>query len=244
VGWEGKFIVAALEERGWPVATRFVVAPNVNVGQRGSLTLDTARVAAVIAVDTSLGGLGRDIERYVRSGGGLILAGPSSRAASAAALAPGTLGPRVRPAVLPVDTIGLGATGFYPVASLARDAIALERRAGGVAIAVRRVGAGRVMQIGYDDSWRWRMAGGPGSEAAHRDWWSRLVSNVAYAPPVGDQAGTGAAPLAAMVGRLGPPRPLPAGSRGAPPVDRRIYMTLIIILLLAEWGSRRLRGLR
>jgi len=146
--------------------------------------------------------------------------------------------------VLPADTIGLGATGFYPVASLARDAIALERRAGGVAIAVRRVGAGRVMQIGYDDSWRWRMAGGPGSEAAHRDWWSRLVSTVAYAPPVGDEAGTGAAPLAAMVGRLGPPRPLPAGARGAPPVDRRIYMTLIIVLLLAEWGSRRLRGLR
>jgi len=243
-GWEGKFIVAALEEWGWPVATRFVVAPNVDVGQRGSLSLDTAHVSAVIAVDTLLAGLGRDIDRYVRSGGGLILAGPSSRAASAAPLAPGTLGPRVRPAVLPADTIGLGATGFYPVASLARDAIALERRAGGVAIAVRRVGAGRVMQIGYDDSWRWRMAGGPGSEAAHRDWWSRLVSTVAYAPPVGDEAGTGAAPLAAMVGRLGPPRPLPAGARGAPPVDRRIYMTLIIVLLLAEWGSRRLRGLR
>jgi hypothetical protein len=243
-GWEGKFIVAALEERGWPVATRFVVAPNADVGQRGPLSLDTAHVAAVIAVDTLLRGVGRDIDRYVRSGGGLILAGSSSLAASAAPLAPGMLGPRLRPAVLPADTIGLGATGFYPVASLARDAIALERRAGGVAIAVRRVGAGRVMQVGYDDSWRWRMAGGPGSDAAHRDWWSRLVSSVAYAPPFGDQAGTSTAPLAAMVARLGPSRPLPASARGASLVDRRIYMTLIIILLLAEWGSRRLRGLR
>jgi hypothetical protein len=243
-GWEGKFIVAALEERGWPVATRFVVAPNVDVGQRGSLSLDTAHVAVVIAVDTLLGGFGRDIDRYVRSGGGLILAGPSSLATSAAPLAPGTLGPRLRPTVLPADTIGLGATGFYPVASLARDAIALERRAGGVAIAVRRVGAGRVMQVGYDDSWRWRMAGGPGSDAAHRDWWSRLVSSVAYAPPFGDQAGTGTAPVAAMVARLGTSRPLPASARGASPVDPRIYMTLIIILLLAEWGSRRRRGLR
>jgi hypothetical protein len=186
-GWEGKFVVTALEERGWPVIARFAVAPGVDVGQRAPLVLDTARIAAVIAIDTSLGGLGAAIERYVRSGGGLILAGPSSLARSAAALAPGVLGARFRPAALPVDTIGLGATGFYPVTSLGSGGIALERRPGGVSMAARRIGAGRVIQVGYDDSWRWRMAGGQGSDAAHRVWWSRLVSSVAYAPPAGSE---------------------------------------------------------
>jgi hypothetical protein len=146
---------------------------------------------------------------------------------------------------LPTDTIGLGSTGFFPVASLSRGAVALERRPGGVTIAARRIGAGRVMQVGYDDSWRWRMAGGPGSDAAHRAWWSRLVSAVAYAPTViGNESEASAAPLATMVSRIGPARPLPAGAAGRPPIDARIYMTLIMILLLAEWASRRLRGLR
>ena len=244
-GWEGKFIVAALEERGWHVIARFAVAPSVDVGQNAALVLDTARIAAVIAVDTLLGRFGGAIERYVRSGGGLVLAGSSSLAASASRLAPGALGARFRPAVLPADTIGLGATGFYPVASLERDAIALERRTGGVSIAARRVGAGRVIQVGYDDSWRWRMAGGPGSEVAHRAWWSRLVSGVAYAPPAGaDETGTSAAPLAAMIARIGPARPLPPGMGGRAPIDRRVYMIVIMVLLLAEWGSRRWRGLR
>jgi hypothetical protein len=102
-----------------------------------------------------------------------------------------------------------------------------------------------VIQVGYDDSWRWRMAGGPGSEAAHRAWWSRLVNSVAYAPPVVlEEPGTSSAPVAAMIARIGPARPLPAGASGGLRVDRRIYMILIMILLLAEWGSRRTRGLR
>ncbi len=244
-GWEGRFIVAALEGRGWPVLARFSVAPNVYVGQSTPPALDTARVAAVIAVDTSLQGLGGAIERYVQSGGGLILAGPSSLATTAASLAPGELGPRFRPAVLPKDTITLGATGFYPVASLRPDAIALERRAAGVSIAARRVGAGRVVQVGYDDSWRWRMAGGPGSDAAHAAWWSRLVSSVAYAPSSGRSAvAPRSAPLAGMVARIGPPRPLPPGADARPPIDRRVFMVLIMILLSIEWASRRLRGLR
>lgn len=246
-GWEGKFIVTALEERGWPVIARFSVAPNVDVAQSASLTLDTAHIAAVIAVDTSIQTLGGSVERFVRSGGGLILAGPSSLASAAAALAPGSLGARVRPAVVPADTIGLGSTGFYPVAALKPDAISLERRTAGVAVAARRVGAGRVLQVGYDDSWRWRMAGAAGSENAHREWWSRLVSAVAYAPPVAASRAALAdqgAPLASLVDRLGPARVSAASAATRPPLDRRIWLALIMILLLTEWASRRLRGLK
>src|SRR5262249_43994883 len=160
-------------------------------------------------------------------------------------LSPGTPGARLRPTALPADTIGLGSTGFYPVASLARGAIAIERRSGGVSIAARRIGAGRVMQVGYDDTWRWRMAGGLGSKPAHRAWWSRLVTAVAYAPAasVRDDETT-AAPLASMVSRIGPPRPLPPGANGRATIDPRIYLVVIVLLLLAEWTSRRLRGLR
>ncbi|HEU4787753.1 MAG TPA: hypothetical protein VFS57_10100, partial [Gemmatimonadaceae bacterium] len=111
--------------------------------------------------------------------------------------------------------------------------------------AARRVGAGRVLQVGYDDSWRWRMAGGPGSEAAHRMWWSRVAASVAYVPVGGsaERDGSGAmAPVAHLVDRIGPAR-APVQRPGSRRVDSRILMAIIMILLLTEWGSRRLRGL-
>jgi hypothetical protein len=247
-GWEGKFIVSALEERGWPVIARFEIAPNVDVGQGGAaLSLDTSRVAAVIAVDTTVARYADAIARFVRSGGGLVLAGSASLTASVAALAPGSLGARLRPAVQLKDTLSLGSTGFYPVTALKQDGVPLERRTNAIAIAARRVGAGRVIQVGYDDSWRWRMAGGAGSERAHRDWWSRLVGSVAY---VGETRGTAAptraesAPLAHLVDRLGPPRVLAATGGGQQWLNNVLLMTLMMILLLAEWASRRMRGLR
>jgi len=246
-GWEGRFVVAALEERGWPVIARFAVAPNVDVTGAGSLTLDTARVAAIVAIDTVVQRFGGAIERFVRSGGGLVLAGPSSRAPATTSLAPGVIGTRFRPAVLPRDTLDLGSTGFFPVTSLKPDAVPLERRTGGVAIAARRVGAGRVIQVGYDDSWRWRMAGATGSENAHREWWSRIVSAVAYVPePVRGvaTASLASAPLALLVDRVGPSRSSAPSGIGREPVDRRWILALIMILLIAEWASRRLRGLR
>lgn len=247
-GWEGKFIASALEERGWPVIARFSVAPAVDVAQAGApLSLDTAHVAAVVAVDTTIARLGEAVGRYVRSGGGLVLAGASARSASVAQLAPGATGARIRPAVLPRDTIGLGSTGFYPVSSLKPDGVALERRADGIAVAARRVGSGRVVQVGYDDSWRWRMAGATGSEAAHRAWWARVVGAVAYAPSAGAPVAIAwppRAPVAYLVDRAGPARASAPANAGRGPLDSRILMTLTMLLLLAEWGSRRLRGRR
>jgi hypothetical protein len=246
-GWEGKFIASALEERGWPVVARFHVAPSVDVAQGVALPLDTSRVAAVVAIDTTIQSLGAAIERFVRSGGGLVLAGPASLAAAVAPLRPGSLDARTRPSTLPTDTIGLGATGFYPVTALKADGVALERRAGGVAVAARRVGAGRVLQIGFDDSWRWRMAGGPGSEIAYGDWWARAVASVAYssaATPSLTNAPAASAPTAHLIDRLGPSRQIAADQVPRAPLDRRLLLALIMILLLAEWSSRRLRGLR
>jgi hypothetical protein len=261
-GWEAKFVASALEERGWPVVARFSVAPNADVAQGVLSPLDTSRVAAVIAIDSTVAPLAPMLERFVRSGGGLVLAGSASAPATVARLAVGRPGVRTRPPTRAPDTVRLGSTGFYPVTSVTDDAVVLERRADGVVMAARRVGAGRVVQVGYDDSWRWRMAGAPGAEAAHRAWWSRVVSSVAYEPSVVRDNGTamgrsrpgrsgfvaalgptGAAPVAHLTASHGPPRPeaprMPARS-----IDRRILLMLIIVLLLSEWASRRLRGVK
>jgi len=242
-GWEAKFVASALEERGWKVVTRFAVAPGVNVRAAEEPPLDTAHVAAIVAIDSSIEALGPVVRRFVEQGGGIVLAGSAAGARVVSPLAAGSVGPRARRNVAANDTIGLGTTGYFPVASVRDDAVALERRASGVAVAARRIGAGRVLQVGYDDSWRWRMAGGPGSEAAHRDWWSRVVSSVAYAPVTANtQSRTFDAPVASLFGKLGPPRPAPVSSRGT--VDPRLMLALILLLLLVEWTSRRLRGLR
>lgn len=246
-GWEGKFVVSALEERGWPVVARFAVSPGVTVND-GAPSLDTSRVAAVIAVDSTVDRLGPQLVRYVRSGGGLVLAGPASFARSVSSLLAGTAGARTHPPVGVNDTMRLGSTGFFPIARLADNAIALAHDAGRVSVAARRVGAGRVLQVGYDDTWRWRMAGASGSEAAHRAWWSRLVASAAYVPHNGSigpaaRAVPASAPLAHLVHVLGPPRPplqLPAPG----PLGRLVFLVIIMILLFAEWTSRRVRGLR
>jgi hypothetical protein len=141
--------------------------------------------------------------------------------------------------------VRLGSTGFYPL-SVSENGVPLERRGDGVAVAARRVGAGRVIQVGYDDSWRWRMAGVTGSEAAHREWWSRIVRSAAYAPLSNESLSTetfDAAPLASLVDRLGPARAL-AGDLPSRPIDHRWLIALMVLLLVAEWASRRLRGLR
>jgi hypothetical protein len=246
-GWEGKYIVSALEERGWPVIARFTVAPNVDVTQGTIQSLDTSRVGVLIAIDSTVATLGDAVTRFVRSGGGLVIAGPAASARNVASIAPGTIAARTRPNVKPTDTVRLGSTGFYPV-SLKDDGIALEKRPDGIAVAARRVGAGRVIQLGYDDSWRWRMAGASGSERAHREWWSRVVSSVTRVPDAPRLAATNdslrdAAPLASLTDRLGLPRAL-NGSLPSPPADRRWLIALMMTLLLIEWASRRLRGLR
>ena len=74
-GWESKFVAAALEERGWTIDADFALSPKGDIVQlpgRGDAQLDTARYAAVIALDSSALASADRIARYVRSGGGLV----------------------------------------------------------------------------------------------------------------------------------------------------------------------------
>jgi hypothetical protein len=247
-GWEGKFVMAALEERGWKVSSRLRVGPNVSVTQGTPLALDTARTAAVIALDSSVAQYAGAIAAFERSGGGVVLAGDAPLATALRALAPGRAGPRIAAASLSfASATPRRALGFLPVVALASDAVPLESRDGRVIAAARRVGAGRVVQLGYDDTWRWRLAGTGDAPAAHRDYWTAVVSAAAYRAmkPIAPTTLVGdAAPLASLYADLGAPSAPPAAAVSGTAGLRWWMFALLALLLLAEWTSRRLRGAR
>jgi len=242
-GWESKFVAAALEERGWAVDSRLAVAPGIAVIQGKPFPLDTARHAAVIALDSTAAAYAGAIVNFGRQGGGVVL-GPdgASGAASLRALAPGRGGVRVHPAPLSGRPASRERLGLHDLAPLVADAIPLERRGVHVAVAVRRAGAGRVAQVGYLETWRWRMEGGTDGVAAHRTWWAALVASVAYGSE-SDAGGTGGdpAPRAALISALGDP--VPPASRS----PRTLFPFALAVLgfgMFGEWLSRRLRGVR
>lgn len=248
-GWEGKFITAALEERGWKVSSRLRVGPNVFVTQGTPLALDTAHASVVIALDSSVAAYASAIMSFERNGGGVVLAGDAPLAAALRALAPGKLGTRVPAASLSFASgTPRRALGFYPIVALASDAVALESRDGRVIAAARRAGAGRVVQLGYDETWRWRLGGSGDAPAAHREYWSAVVSAAAYratVPTVSvSSENSDAAPLAALYAALGAPTAPVAAALHVTPGLRWWMFAVLALLLLAEWGSRRLRGAR
>lgn len=247
-GWEAKFVIAALEERGWAVAARLRVAPGLEVTQ-GSTTLDTARVSVVVALDTAADRDAARIARFVRGGGGLVIAGAATRSAALAPLAAGRAGVRVPPAAIAfADSTPRRALGFFPVGALARGAVPLEVRDGHIIAAARRVEAGRVVQVGYDETWRWRLAGSDNAPDAHRAWWSAVVGSAAYRaahPITVDTTTIDPAPLAATVAALGAPT-TPISAERAPLPARRLrpwMFALLLATLLGEWASRRIRGI-
>ena len=254
-GWEGKFTAAALQERGWTVRTRFALGPGVAVtSAAGTPRLDTGVVAAVVALDSSAAALAPSITRYVRSGGGLILAGEAALAPALAPLAPAT------PALTPVDD-SLGA--LRPLQRPRADAVPLAtRRVAGTQVLVaagRRIGAGRVVQIADEATWHRRLRPDPAAPAAHRAWWAQVIAAAAYrgAPvpdsPRADRSAfapppTDPAPLAATVAALGPPSTPASTPATAPPlsapstVPDTLLIPLALTALVAEVASRRLRG--
>jgi hypothetical protein len=250
VGWESRFIVDALEERGWRVDARLTLAPKTDVVQGVLGAIDTARYAAVVVTDSSAVGDGARLGAYVRSGGGLVLAGAAADMRAIRDVAPGAVGVLVPPGTIgPADsTVGAAKhhLGLVPIVDMHADAVPLESRDAVVAVAARRVGAGRVVQVGYVDTWRWRMSA-PRGAGDHRDWWAGLVSAVAHAPTVTRSPDRTAdnAPLARLIDVLGPMTAPPAGPRPLDDPSRRGWLfAAVVVALLGEWGSRRFRGAR
>ncbi len=250
-GWEGKFVVAALEEAGWRVEARLLVAPGADVRQGERAPIDTARYAAVVALDASVASLAPAIARYVRSGGGLIALSDAAGIPALGALLPAAVGGNVAPipgALLSPDPRrGLGGPALV---RLTPHGVALDVDRGRVRVAAARAELGRVVLIGYQDTWRWRMEGDDAAPGAHRAWWSALVASVAHAPLVArpalaDAAGD-PAPFASLVEALGAPQDgTPGGAvMTAPWPWGAILLALFTAALLGEWASRRLRGAR
>lgn len=246
-GWETKFVTAALEERGWKVDTHVAVSPETSVRQGTVVAIDTARYSAVIAVDTTAAPYAERIARYVRSGGGLLLWSPAAAVRGLAPLAAGRAGNLIEDeGHAPRDDAPREDLALMPITSLVPDAVALERKGEEIALAARRVGAGRVIQTGYVNSWRWRMAGGEDAPERHRTWLAGLVSRVAYTgrtqlqvPP------TDPAPVAKLIDRLGPSVPaLDAREVRRPEARLPWIFAALCGMLLLEWLSRRTRGVR
>ena len=251
-GWEGKFAIAALEERGWTVVARLSVAPGVAVDQGSVGAIDTARYAAVVALDTAARPFAARIAAYVRSGGGLVLAPAAATLPALGALAP------ARPSAPDRGDAGLLASAdarrglpLGALRELRADAVATERRGVAVAVAARREQLGRVVLHGYDETWRWRMQGGAGAPFAHREWWAGLVAAAAYAPAeargaVARDASLNDAPVARFVDVLGAssPEPRDAAAPRRMPVPWWLLFAVAAVALLGEWASRRLRGAR
>jgi hypothetical protein len=248
-GWESKFVVAALEEEGWKVDAFIRVAPGVDVTPGPATVIDTSRYSAVVALDGAALPYANRIVEFVRTGGGLLLA---PQAASLDAMTPvraGELGRAASDAgaIQAGASVSLSTLALAPITSLRADAVPIEQRAGAVTIAARRIGAGRELQLGYVDTWRWRMGGGEGAVHDHRAWWTGLVSRVAYAPraphePVAPS--TDRAPMADLGAAIGPGTPSVSMSTlsGKPSDGVAGLFLLLALALIGEVASRRLRG--
>jgi hypothetical protein len=254
-GWEAKFTVAALEERGWGVDVRYALGRNVAVTQGDPRSADTVRYAAVVALDSSARPHAAELRRYALSGGGVVIAGAATTLRELGDLLAGRAG-NVQPGIpgaLATDTPldGVSWRGIAPDSNAIVLARSTRRKTGANAtIVARRFGAGSVVEVAYEDVWEWRMSGPDGSVTAHRNWWSALVSTVAFAPIARDSRANArpgnAAPYADFVARLGAPTAAPARAVVATtetPWDG-ILLVLAVFSLVLEWASRRLRGAR
>jgi hypothetical protein len=248
-GWESKFVVAALEEEGWKVDAFIRLAPGVDVTQGSAAPIDTSRYSAVIALDGAASPYANRIMEFVRTGGGVVLA---PQAASLDAMAPLRAGAAGRAtsesrASQASGSVSLATLALAPITSLRADAVPFEKRAGVTAIAARRINAGRVLQVGYEDTWRWRMGGGEAAVRDHRLWWTSLVSSVAYAqrvPTVDAPASTDEAPTISLVAAIGPSTSA-SGMLNLPGNRSDLVAWLFVLLalgLVGEVASRRLRG--
>jgi hypothetical protein len=243
-GWEGKFIAAALEEYGWQVDARLFVSPGNEVVQGAAIAMDTSRYAAVIVVDSSASRYASAITQYVKRGGGLVAIGEGAGLSALNEILPGIAGTK-----LPSGEIGGAhpreALALRPIGQLKPDAVALEKRGNRIAIAARRVGRGRVVQIGYTDIWRWRMEGSGDPVEDYRNWVSSVVSSAGYAPSVAvtRAASVDPAPVASLYASLGNPAARGAGVDGSDWQRLlRVLFIIAIVALVLETASRRLDG--
>jgi hypothetical protein len=205
-GWESKFVVAALSERGWMVDARLAVAPRLTVLAGTPTTIDTSVYHGCdrAGLDRGTPG-GRDhpvcaLRRRPHPGSGCCRSPGFSQSASR----------RARPcrgAFRPSS--GTGDEPCRTADSGPRSAPAERGGAGAGERASRRCRrpsrqwASACARPG--ETWRWRMEGDESAMAAHRSWWAANVAAVAYVPVPRGKEAADPAPLASLYQSLGSP---------------------------------------
>lgn len=257
-GWESKFVIAALEERGWRVDARLAVTPKAAVTVGTPATPDRSRHVVVVVLDSV--GVPPRLGDFIRGGGGVVFSGDGVRSPFARALMrniPTGIEPAVPGALLTANPLQGLARWRVDI----RDAVPLQGGTRADAVQAVRVGAGRVVVSGYRNTWQWRMMGTDQGRTDHARWWDALAR--AAVPvvmvPVGpvDPAPGDAAPYADLVAQLGRASAAASSdgitqsaasetpaSRGWPvPLHWLPWLVGFALgALLLEWGSRRLRG--
>ena len=251
--WEGKFILASLEEHGWQADAQFPLSPKTAgtvIQGDPNLTIDTAHYGAVIALDSSAAKYAGQITNFVQHGGGFIAAGDAAALPAFASLMPGVAGGQILSTPFSNDTLHpRHSFELIPITHLKPGAVVIERRDSTISVAGRRIGTGRVLQVGYVDTWRWRMGGMESDPArGYQLWWSNMVSSIIDAPrnalPVSGTVEP--TPMASLVATLGPSETEQA-PQANPLDDPRLLPILFGIMMgafLLEWASRRLRGIK
>ncbi|MCC6245770.1 MAG: hypothetical protein IT353_23255 [Gemmatimonadaceae bacterium] len=263
-GWEAKFVTAALEESGWQVDASFLISPKAAMVRVGNpMALDTSRYAVAVVLDSGVVA-SRELLRFVSQGGGVIVAGAALRDAAVRTLSAAAIEDD-RGAIagtLITDEPRRGVPAFHLAAR--EGATVVEREGDEPTVVLVRRDVGRVMAVGYRDTWHWRMEGRDDAADAFRLWWNGLVSSVAY---VGAQATVfdapretavsasmwpgRAAPVADMVAQLGAAAPLDVAATSSTRMAFAarlmrvlpwVLAVLIVGSLLVEWAMRRLRG--
>jgi hypothetical protein len=107
-----------------------------------------------------------------------------------------------------------------------------------------------MIRVGYRDMWQMRMTDDdtiPDPVAMHRALLARIIASVAYAPRVAlpNDSTADPAPVADMVAKLGEAsRSATSGLPSRHKVPSSILFGILLVSLLAELASRRLRGVR
>ncbi len=254
--WESRFLVASLEEAGWPVDAGLTLSPRVTITQGETLQPSRSRHALVVLLPGASAAAVSRLPGFVRDGGGLVIVGESARMPALGQLRAGA------PGALIAGELGAEGSGtprhgldLVPIAALAARSVVLETRDGMTAVAARRLGPGRVVQVGYVNSWLWRMAGDEDAPSAHRRWWTSLLASVVplSAPTsrvvtVAEADTLTAAPVAALARAVGLPDLRDAGVRSTgrdirTSIDLQWVLLAALVSLVASWVLRRWRGL-
>jgi len=235
-GWETRFLLQALEAHGVPTASRIRVGPRDVVSQGVPLPLDTARHSVVVLLGPVEPGVAGQVRGFVRAGSGLVLGAGDWGLGD---LAPGRFGRAVRPLSsisLPASRADLVAR---PIADL-RPGTARLDDGPNVRVAAWVVGAGRVVQLGDEGTWRLAMAS-EGGQAEHARLWLSAIATAMPRVPTRPIPTDEVAPRAETVAAFGESTNETAS--GLRDIDWTVVLGAWLLgVLVGEWAVRRVAG--